>query len=800
MRLIIFFLLISIGAFAQEPVYTPMKGNYKFKGIKADSLFLVPSFADTNSANATYIDQVAGAMIRCGNDFWMRNAAADAWLQNVNIGSGVSPVLSFVNEVFKKNGTDSVFYIVAPHDTFYAFKDKSFEDTLTNITYSNLLSYISAKQLIPNRKYKLTDFATTYKIYGTSVDTFGTNEPLILTASSDSTIYPQVYSPKYPNDIIYYSVIDSTILKPSILSKGVIVYREDTKYNLISHYDWRTILWKRYATITLPGAYWAFTEFNGIPNYIYKTTFENNCKNIILQPDCYNVTIESGCYSIKLNGNIGSPGAGVTINEGCHDITIDENCAKVSTVGSLYIGGIFIDSYCEYINIGKRSYNIAIGSTCYAIDLGLQQSDVNVPPLTKRRRLEKGFSNFECTTSINNKTLDLYNTIVCAVPSLLCNAAQFCGIVNVTSSNAVDTLKTLSALITSLTFQPIEIRPISGQKIVIQDSANGGDNILLGGNYLTIDGSKGEYAILYKRMQNTLSTQTSKFYLYTTNALLNDIASLDTTINLQKVTDNGNSTNQEININDNSLIIYNNTSSGKIKLTDNFDNINNNPGIFITDENDAKELFSLSSNIDNDRADMAIVGNINADDISTYFYNKGFSYYNNLPDSLLNGENRIFGDHINFIRYKYLPPSINRYDTIEILPIYTFNRPKTTYYYPATNGPNYKDTLATLRDIKNSTTNVNTTSFFTADLTSTDYNISSPGVYKCITSNANDLNLPDPSINICQRITVWNQTGGAVSVICPSASIKDQTNSTYNSIPNNTAVEFVSASSIWLKL
>lgn len=91
MKYILTFLMLIGIVYAQEPTYTPMKGNYKFKGIKVDSLFLIPAFSDTAAANTTNLDQIAGAMIRTGNDFWMRNASTTAWLQNVNIGDGANP-------------------------------------------------------------------------------------------------------------------------------------------------------------------------------------------------------------------------------------------------------------------------------------------------------------------------------------------------------------------------------------------------------------------------------------------------------------------------------------------------------------------------------------------------------------------------------------------------------------------------------------------------------------------------------------------------------------------------------------
>ena len=143
MRILLTVLFIGIlGAYAQEPAYTPMKSNYKFKGIRVDSLFLIPSFADTFAANATKLDSIAGAMIRCGNDFYMRNTSMDGWLQNVNIGAGASPIVNFVNNVFKKSGTDSVYYVIAPADTFFAYKDVGYDTTSLSIRINQKIDSI----------------------------------------------------------------------------------------------------------------------------------------------------------------------------------------------------------------------------------------------------------------------------------------------------------------------------------------------------------------------------------------------------------------------------------------------------------------------------------------------------------------------------------------------------------------------------------------------------------------------------------------------------------------------------------
>jgi len=150
MKYLLILLMICEVAYAQEPPYTPMKGNYKFKGIKVDSLFLIPSFADTTAANGTYLDSVAGAMIRTGNDFWMRNAELTSWLQNVNVGPGSNPL----NVLYPGDSPDRING-VATNDVIANMHDKNLtiDSTQVYIVNSNLFGGTSIFQLAGNNIY-----------------------------------------------------------------------------------------------------------------------------------------------------------------------------------------------------------------------------------------------------------------------------------------------------------------------------------------------------------------------------------------------------------------------------------------------------------------------------------------------------------------------------------------------------------------------------------------------------------------------------------------------------------------------
>lgn len=108
------FVLICVSCYAQEPAYTPMRLNYQFRGIKVDSLFLVPSYTDTTQANTYTAKNIPGCLIRTGSDFWMRNGTATAWLQNVNTGAGSTFTLDLQEVTDNGDTTDNVVTFYDP--------------------------------------------------------------------------------------------------------------------------------------------------------------------------------------------------------------------------------------------------------------------------------------------------------------------------------------------------------------------------------------------------------------------------------------------------------------------------------------------------------------------------------------------------------------------------------------------------------------------------------------------------------------------------------------------------------------
>jgi hypothetical protein len=128
------------------------------------------------------------------------------------------------------------------------------------VTYSELYNSITGETLTPGTFYLITDFRTCYDQpdfdYNGSPITTGTTiykqssvEPLLVFATSVSTISTDAYQPLYPNDKIQYDWSWNMTEVTSGTSFGRITERID-EFNNRTDYDHRTIEFKRYRLFT----------------------------------------------------------------------------------------------------------------------------------------------------------------------------------------------------------------------------------------------------------------------------------------------------------------------------------------------------------------------------------------------------------------------------------------------------------------------------------------------------------------------------------------------------------------------
>lgn len=408
---------------------------------------------------------------------------------------------------------------------------------ITNVTHDELLALVDAGELVLGSYYRLTDFKTITKVMGEFVNTDdyieGTLEPLILKASGTDSLFSAALSELFPLDVILYNISDNTPLSAPIIddvhiSKGVITYRMNPELGIETYYDWRNVKYRRWQmAATGLGAVWYLHYSNG---WAGMSTFQHQdylsigtgCKNIHIGPNSFNIVIKDDSYDIEIAAGVGMELSGVTIEFGCHSVIILHDSCQVATAGTYVVGGIYIMHGCYNIHIGQRSYNIAIGPQCYGLHLGTQQSDVYVPELTYRRRIEKGYSNFEVTLDhITGNTIDLYGTTIYVIEPILFNTANHCGIVNLElPTEDLVYIDRINAHNNSVVFHPIEVRLKGSSVVCFRDTnlnTSSGKNIALSNNKLYLNYFDGHQVTFGKRLIDGLGSQTSNWYLHYTN-------------------------------------------------------------------------------------------------------------------------------------------------------------------------------------------------------------------------------------------------------------------------------------------
>ena len=122
--------------------------------------------------------------------------------------------------------------------------------TLTRtLTYDQLVAEIAAKTLHIGESIKISDYATKHNIYDGTTPLAElhteTVEPLLVTATSSSTIDVLAKSILFPNDIIHYDINDNLCEDGTTARTGKITYRKDHLGNE-THYDFRGVVFRRW--------------------------------------------------------------------------------------------------------------------------------------------------------------------------------------------------------------------------------------------------------------------------------------------------------------------------------------------------------------------------------------------------------------------------------------------------------------------------------------------------------------------------------------------------------------------------
>jgi hypothetical protein len=128
--------------------------------------------------------------------------------------------------------------------------------TFEDVTYAELYDKYTGQTFVAGSYYRITDFQTCYDqpdydYNGSPIITgnyrIAEIDPIIVFATSNSTLAKNAYQPSYPKDIISYDITFNITEVTNSPAKGRITQRID-EYNNKTDYDHRTVKFKRYTT------------------------------------------------------------------------------------------------------------------------------------------------------------------------------------------------------------------------------------------------------------------------------------------------------------------------------------------------------------------------------------------------------------------------------------------------------------------------------------------------------------------------------------------------------------------------
>lgn len=233
-----------------------------------------------------------------------------------------------------------------------------------SLTHAELLAKKTSNGLTPDHVYRITDFRTSHVIPNTADRNTGATEVLLVRAVSSSELSSLVSSENFPEDIIYYELVDSSHQGGD---RGRIIKRIDPVKHISAFEDWRGVKYRRWNTRADGlGTYTVFTN-NGNPSADYYPV----CGSGKPGADCFNIDIGRPADDVPNNLT------NIVVGKGARDVVIGPYVEKV-TIGTgsneVYLKGtlteITVGENCHQIIIGLCSDYVKIGDWAYSITIG----------------------------------------------------------------------------------------------------------------------------------------------------------------------------------------------------------------------------------------------------------------------------------------------------------------------------------------------------------------------------------------------------------------------------------------------
>jgi hypothetical protein len=279
----------------------------------------------------------------------------------------------------------------------------------------------------------------------------GATEPLIVLATSTSTINSRAYSEAFPQDIIHYEPLLSAEMQPYFADlyqetfvpgfKGYITYRKDTILNLETYYDWRAYQFRRWALNPdewdIGTTYNAgdFVQYNSV---VYKTPVEStgeepgvtgswitlydltafpfyswssiSCNGITADPAVYDdlPTFGTGCYNIQIGRNLSTTypilGNSIVYLDACYDckhggdnfLMTHGSACRYMTYGN-GCSSMTYASACRYMTYGSGCAGMTYGIGCSSMTYGSGCGTIIHPASSIKNRFEDGVAGIDLT-------------------------------------------------------------------------------------------------------------------------------------------------------------------------------------------------------------------------------------------------------------------------------------------------------------------------------------------------------------------------------------------------------------------
>lgn len=278
------------------------------------------------------------------------------------------------------------------------------------IKYEELKKNIDEKQLKVGSKYLLIDYATKYEQPTSKIIKTGEIEPLLLTASSSNTLEPVAYSPRYPQDIIFYDFNNNQCEDKKTSRNGFITKRIDTINHNSVPGDFRNLLWVRY----LPDEkqyylkneltdYEVWIEGKAKLNVLYKSENkiliakreevpQNATDSTVFEIVFDDITNESCALFIKDKTKIYKD-IKIKIGKKLERKTFGENCYNNTFEGSKELYNNVFDKDCNNNTFGKGCNNNTFSKMFYHNTFGNECYDNLFLKNCSRNNFQSGFNN-----------------------------------------------------------------------------------------------------------------------------------------------------------------------------------------------------------------------------------------------------------------------------------------------------------------------------------------------------------------------------------------------------------------------